>query len=211
MQNTPVLHTPALHEALAHLGAIILSTRGGWLSRSVFLPHLFHSSTPVAKTLPIKLPPAHTLKLTTASSSPLPHRLTEIRAAQRTFEGAYIRTALGQFSFALIILKIFTSEFYAIGALFAAYGVAVLLVAIFRRYEGNRQFFDQDESDSESSGGGGDYGEACAAAGMVGMPPRRVQTVRKKFRTSGSSVALMTVLSLGAYITLLVLTWGLAT
>ncbi|EEY18343.1 conserved hypothetical protein [Verticillium alfalfae VaMs.102] len=51
-----------------------------------------------------------------------------------------MRTALGQFSFALIILKIFTSEFYAIGALFAVYGAAVMLVAIYRRYEGNRQF-----------------------------------------------------------------------
>jgi uncharacterized membrane protein YidH (DUF202 family) len=45
--------------------------------------------------------------------------LVEIRAAQRTFEGAYIRTSLSQFSFALIVLKIFTSEFYSIGALFA--------------------------------------------------------------------------------------------
>ena len=34
---------------------------------------------------------------------------------QRTFEGAYIRTSLGQFSFALVVLKIFTSEFYSIG------------------------------------------------------------------------------------------------
>ncbi|TKA66237.1 hypothetical protein B0A49_07085, partial [Cryomyces minteri] len=31
-----------------------------------------------------------------------PQELVEIRAAQRTFEGAYIRTALGQFSFALV-------------------------------------------------------------------------------------------------------------
>ncbi|KAG7421634.1 hypothetical protein Forpe1208_v001012 [Fusarium oxysporum f. sp. rapae] len=45
--------------------------------------------------------------------------LVEVRAAQRTFEGAYVRTALGQFSFALIILRVFTEEFYAIGALFA--------------------------------------------------------------------------------------------
>ncbi|KAK8082871.1 hypothetical protein PG996_001652 [Apiospora saccharicola] len=67
--------------------------------------------------------------------------LVEIRAAQRTFEGAYMRTALSQFSFALIILKIFTSEFYAIGALFSCYGAAVLLVAIYRRHQGNRQFF----------------------------------------------------------------------
>lgn len=29
-------------------------------------------------------------------------------------QGAYIRTALSQFSFALVILKIFTAEFYSI-------------------------------------------------------------------------------------------------
>lgn len=43
----------------------------------------------------------------------------EIRAAQRTFEGAYIRTSLSQFSFALVVLKIFTSEFYSIGTVFS--------------------------------------------------------------------------------------------
>ncbi|KAK5003162.1 hypothetical protein LTR28_010512, partial [Elasticomyces elasticus] len=37
-----------------------------------------------------------------------PQELVEVRAAQRTFEGAYIRTSLGQFSFALVVLKIFT-------------------------------------------------------------------------------------------------------
>lgn len=133
-------------------------------------------------------------------------RLTEIRAAQRTFEGAYMRTALSQFSFALIILKIFTSEFYAIGALFAAYGAAILLVAIFRRYEGNSQFFDQEESDSETDddddGLGHDPLDGDAAA-MRGR--RRVQMIRKKFRTSGNSVTLLTALSLVAYITLLTL------
>ncbi|KAF5018380.1 hypothetical protein F66182_9631 [Fusarium sp. NRRL 66182] len=108
--------------------------------------------------------------------------LVEIRAAQRTFEGAYIRTALGQFSFALIILKIFTSEFYAIGALFAVYGVAVMLVAIYRRYEGQNQFFTSESDDG---------------------------SLKRKFRTSGNSVLLLTVLSLSAYVTLMVLTWRL--
>ncbi|RYP68425.1 hypothetical protein DL771_006689 [Monosporascus sp. 5C6A] len=88
----------------------------------------------------------------------------EIRAAQRTFEGAYMRTALSQFSFALVVLRIFNSEFYAIGALFAAYGVAVMFCAVYRRYQGNRQFF------SAADGDGG--------------------TV-KKFRTSGNSVFLL--------------------
>lgn len=142
-------------------------------------------------------------------------RLTEIRAAQRTFEGAYMRTALGQFSFALIILKIFTSEFYAIGALFAAYGAAVLLVAIFRRYEGNRQFFDLEESDSETDDDDDDddvrrdlLGEHDGTTGARNR--RRVQTIKTKFRTSGNSVTLLMMLSLGAYITLLVLTLRLS-
>ncbi|PTD11480.1 hypothetical protein HYE67_008524 [Fusarium culmorum] len=110
------------------------------------------------------------------------HRLVEIRAAQRTFEGAYVRTALGQFSFALIILKVFTEEFYAIGALFAVYGVAVMLVAVYRRYEGQNQFFTSETADG---------------------------SLKRKFRTSGNSVLLLTMLSLSAYITLMVLTWRL--
>ncbi|KAI0022426.1 hypothetical protein F4780DRAFT_777800 [Xylariomycetidae sp. FL0641] len=109
--------------------------------------------------------------------------LVEIRAAQRTFEGAYMRTALSQFSFALIILKIFTSEFYAIGALFAVYGAAVLLCALYRRYQGNRQFFVDHDDDSG--------------------------VATHKFRTSGNSVLILTLLSTGAYIGLLILTWEL--
>ena len=103
-----------------------------------------------------------------------PQELVEIRAAQRTFEGAYIRTSLSQFSFALIVLKIFTSEFYSIGksspnqrcpmglvenvgrrltmtgALFAVYGAGVLAVSAFRRMQGNRQFFSEVGEDGLS-------------------------------------------------------------
>jgi hypothetical protein len=68
--------------------------------------------------------PRYRLRLHRAQSVVLsPQELVEIRAAQRTFEGAYIRTSLSQFSFALIVLKIFTSEFYSIGALFAVSSV----------------------------------------------------------------------------------------
>ncbi|CCC06175.1 hypothetical protein SMACR_00393 [Sordaria macrospora] len=176
--------------------------------------------------------------------------LVEIRAAQRTFEGAYMRTALSQFSFALIILKIFTSEFYPIGALFAVYGAAVMLVAIYRRYEGNRQFFDQeveedlddDERDGEDGedgvgsasasgtayqGGGlgrsrrtGGIGEVVGVDGMGesggGMQGQRLErrktvvVVKKKFRTSANSVALLTGLSFAAYVALMVLLWHLS-
>ncbi|KAF2268915.1 hypothetical protein CC78DRAFT_558078 [Lojkania enalia] len=105
--------------------------------------------------------------------------MVEIRAAQRTFEGAYIRTAIGQFSFALVVLKIFTSEFYSIGALFAVYGAGVLFTSLFRRQQGNKQFFSE--------------------VGEDGLH-------RKRFRTSGNVVSVLTALSLAAYICLLVLT-----
>jgi hypothetical protein len=106
-------------------------------------------------------------------------RLVEIRAAQRTFEGAYVRTALSQFSFALVVLKIFTAEFYSIGALFAVYGAGVIMVSLYRRWIGNRQFFSEVGDDGLG---------------------------RKKFRTSGNAVVVLTALSIGAYISLVVLT-----
>jgi len=110
--------------------------------------------------------------------------LVEIRAAQRTFEGAYVRTAIGQFSFALVVLKIFTAEFYSIGALFAVYGAGILFISLFRRQQGNKQFFSE--------------------VGEDGLH-------RKKFRTSGNVVTVLTALSVSAYICLLVLTLKLAT
>ena len=95
-----------------------------------------------------------------------------------------MRTALGQFSFALIVLKIFTAEFYSIGALFATYGLGIFLVSLFRRQQGNKQFFSEVGDDGMS---------------------------RKKFRTSGNVVVTITALSLAAYITLLVLVLRLNT
>lgn len=113
-----------------------------------------------------------------------------------------MRTALGQFSFALIILKIFTSDFYPIGALFAVYGTAIMLVAVYRRYEGNRQFFDQQEAGEEY------FSESDGAGGTV-RRVRKTVIVHKKFRTSGNSIALLMVLSLSSYVVLLVLLWHL--
>ncbi|CAK7202194.1 hypothetical protein SEUCBS139899_004916 [Sporothrix eucalyptigena] len=144
--------------------------------------------------------------------------LVEIRAAQRTFEGAYMRTALSQFSFALVVLKIFTAEFYAIGALFAVYGAAVMLVAIYRRYEGNRQFFSTEEEVKEEGnahcddsdrgeGHGHDHPHLTHLGHRSSAYTRTV--MKKKFRTSGNSVAMLSGLSISAYISLIVLLWRL--
>ncbi|KAI8328761.1 hypothetical protein BC941DRAFT_363440, partial [Chlamydoabsidia padenii] len=54
-------------------------------------------------------------------------------ARQRTFEGAYWRTSLAAFSTGLLILKIFTREFYKIGITFFVFGLALLAIALWRR------------------------------------------------------------------------------
>jgi hypothetical protein len=41
------------------------------------------------------------------------NELVELRARQRTFGGAYSRTALGNLGYALTILKIFDRQFYS--------------------------------------------------------------------------------------------------
>ncbi|KAJ5984352.1 hypothetical protein N7481_006451 [Penicillium waksmanii] len=107
------------------------------------------------------------------------NELVEVRAAQRTFEGAYVRTALSLFSFSLAVLKIFTAEFYSIGALFAVYGSGVLMIGMYRRSQRNRQFYFE--------------------LGEDGIH-------RKKFRTSGNAVVILTALSIAAYVCLIILT-----
>lgn len=98
-----------------------------------------------------------------------------------------MRTALGQFSFALIILKVFTSEFYSIGALFALYGFGILCVGVFRRHQGNKQFFTEVSGDGEGA------------------------ESTKKFRTSGNVVVAVTALTIAAYASLMVLMLRLST
>jgi hypothetical protein len=125
-----------------------------------------------------------------------------------------MRTALSQFSFALVVLRIFTSEFYPIGALLACYGAAVLLVAVYRRYEGNRQFFDcEEEEDAPDSSlnPSGQVGEGEAGTGVYDRRrgSARQIVVKKKFRTSGNSVGLLVGLSLVSYVAMIVLVWEL--
>lgn len=49
-------------------------------------------------------------------------RKLDVRAHQRTYEGAYTRTALGCLSFAILVIKLFSTEFLPIGVVYTAYG-----------------------------------------------------------------------------------------
>ncbi|KAF9163092.1 hypothetical protein DFQ27_002363 [Actinomortierella ambigua] len=61
--------------------------------------------------------------------------LVEIRgeSRERTFDGAYWRTALKSFTTGMLILRLFTKAFYKIGMVFVALGMALLAIAALRR------------------------------------------------------------------------------
>lgn len=59
------------------------------------LPFFFRIQTHAADHYHLRMHRARSVILTD-------EELVEVRAAQRTFEGAYVRTALSQFSFALV-------------------------------------------------------------------------------------------------------------
>ncbi|KAG0249777.1 hypothetical protein BG011_008941 [Mortierella polycephala] len=59
--------------------------------------------------------------------------LVEIRARERTFDGAYWRTAMKSFSAGMIIIRLFAHVFYKIGIIFVAFGMAILGISILRR------------------------------------------------------------------------------
>ncbi|KAK9694355.1 hypothetical protein K7432_013461 [Basidiobolus ranarum] len=59
--------------------------------------------------------------------------LLEVRARERTFDGAYWRSALSAFGSGVIILRVFTSEFYKIGLVYIAMGIGMLILGTMRR------------------------------------------------------------------------------
>ncbi|ODV94874.1 hypothetical protein PACTADRAFT_3762 [Pachysolen tannophilus NRRL Y-2460] len=56
----------------------------------------------------------------------------DIRAHQRTYQGAYIRSTIGLLSFALLILKLFSEKFLKIGVLYTVYSMILFLISLVR-------------------------------------------------------------------------------
>ena len=56
----------------------------------------------------------------------------DIRAHQRTYEGAYTRTAIGCLSFSILIIKLFSKEFLPIGTIYTIYGCLLYFLGVFK-------------------------------------------------------------------------------
>ncbi|KAK9894853.1 hypothetical protein P389DRAFT_85436 [Cystobasidium minutum MCA 4210] len=83
--------------------------------------------------------------------------LTELRARQRTFEGAYQRTALGMAVYACIILKIFSKPFAKIGIIYVVMAALLILISIARRRQSMHDFADQYQKGPDYRPGGKRY------------------------------------------------------
>ncbi|KAK9460557.1 uncharacterized protein V1516DRAFT_677031 [Lipomyces oligophaga] len=64
--------------------------------------------------------------------------IIDIRAYQRTYEGAYLRTAMLEVTLSLSLLRIFDIEFYPIGAWFAIIGFSFMMIGLGRRIANNK-------------------------------------------------------------------------
>jgi len=75
------------------------------------------------------------------------NELVEIRARQRTFFGAYARTALGNLGYSLLFIKLFDRRFYQIGLLYALLAGFLLVIATIRAKYNKHDFADHPDED----------------------------------------------------------------
>ena len=134
----------------------------------------------------------------------------ELRARQRTFDNAYLRTCLVNLSYSAVILKLFDSRFYnskysiplwgdqhlrsdillsPVGLLYAILAALLLVTAYIRGRHSNRDFSDQARAALESRN------PLPATARVWGRP----------FTTAGWTVVQVTVIVASVQIILLVL------
>ena len=138
--------------------------------------------------------------------SRLDERLTraqklDIRAHQRTYHGAYVRTCIGCLSFSLLVMKLFSREFMSIGVVFQIYSIIICLIGYSRshnidlyfiNFKDNNWYKDFILVDNESH-------NAISNEGHYDVDNKYY------FKTSGNYVLWLTIITLSCYITLFIL------
>lgn len=71
----------------------------------------------------------------------------DVRAHQRTYEGAYTRTAISCLSFSIVIIKLFSAEFLPIGTVYTAYGCLLYFMGVIKA--GSVDFYYNPEKNEE--------------------------------------------------------------
>lgn len=71
----------------------------------------------------------------------------DVRAHQRTYEGAYTRTAIVCLSFSILIIKLFSKEFLPIGTIYTIYGTILYFMGVYSARQ--LDFYYNPEKDKE--------------------------------------------------------------
>ncbi|KZT03258.1 uncharacterized protein LAESUDRAFT_704843 [Laetiporus sulphureus 93-53] len=73
------------------------------------------------------------------------NELLELRARQRTFDGAYARGALSDLGYALTILRLFDDRFARIGLVYCILAALLFVIAYFRHRQSRHDFADKHQ------------------------------------------------------------------
>ncbi|KAI9508359.1 hypothetical protein F5148DRAFT_1275780 [Russula earlei] len=121
-------------------------------------------------------------------------QLVELRAHQRTYDGAYMRTALGMLGYSLTVLRLFDRHFYRIGLVFAILAFLLCACAFFRARHTRHNYVDGDNADDPSN---------MSAIPTVGQ--EHMQSFGRPFITAGRIVALVACVVAATEIALFIL------
>ncbi|KAL1708828.1 hypothetical protein EV121DRAFT_276794 [Schizophyllum commune] len=121
------------------------------------------------------------------------NELVELRARQRTFHGAYSRTALSNLGYSLTILRLFDDRFHKIGVLFAVFGVLMFCIAYYRSRHSKHDFADNNIKT-------GKEGRVMQTDGQHGK-----RIYGRPYITAGKFVVLVALLVLGLELALLIM------
>ncbi|KAI0308352.1 hypothetical protein B0F90DRAFT_1682083 [Multifurca ochricompacta] len=121
-------------------------------------------------------------------------QLVELRARQRTYNGAYGRTVLGNLGYSLTVLRLFNRRFYRIGIMYAVLAFLLCICAFLRARHSRHDFADQDDADQTSG---------SLAIPTVGQ--EHEHPFGRPFVTPGRIVALVACVVAVTEVTLLVL------
>ncbi|KAJ3526960.1 hypothetical protein NM688_g8191 [Phlebia brevispora] len=121
------------------------------------------------------------------------NELIELRARQRTFDGAYGRSALSNLGYALTILRIFDKRFYKIGILYTVLAGVLYVIAFLRQRHSLHDFADSSWTHPS-------FANPIQTKGQIGK-----RIFGRPFVTAGWIVVLLTAVVAGVEIGLLVL------
>ncbi|KAL5521515.1 hypothetical protein ACEPAF_2263 [Sanghuangporus sanghuang] len=127
------------------------------------------------------------------------NELVEIRARQRTFSGAYTRTALGNLGYAITVLRLFDKRFYHIGLIYTILAALLFILSFFRSRHSRHDFADRYLQNIDSTG----ERYKVPIIKTLGQTGKRI--FGRPFVTAGWIVLGISIVVLAVEITLLVL------